>query len=264
MTRRRRVLAAVMALTGAAALALAAGAPWRTHHAPARPTTAAVHVTGETAQAVDAERLLFVGASYSIGLGATAPSAAYPSLLAGRLHRPFAVDAASGTGFQNPGRHHAGTFAERISRLPTLPPPNIVIIQGGRDDTRYPTSKEYGAALATITLAQRRFTSARVVVLGPIPAVLPVSSTISAIRSSLGRACATARAGFIDPITQRWITPANVRAFSGHVRGHPNDAGYAYITARLLAALPRALAASRPPLAPEPAATASPTGPAVT
>lgn len=264
MTCRQRVLAAVLAVAGAGALVLAAGAPWAGRHAPTPMPSAAAHVTGESAQAIAAGRLLFVGASYSIGLGATAPSAGYPSLLADRLHRPYTLDAVSGSGFQNPGWHRAGTFAQRIARAPTLPAPRIVIIQGGRDDARYPGAKEYDAALAAITLAQRRFAAAQVVVLGPIPAILPVSGKISVIRSAIGRACAAAHAGFIDPITMRWITPANVRAFSGHIPGHPNDAGYAYIADRLMAALPGALHASRPPLQPEPAPSTAPSSPTLT
>ncbi|MGH3743247.1 MAG: SGNH/GDSL hydrolase family protein [Mycobacteriales bacterium] len=264
MTRRQRGLAAVLAVVGAGMLALVAGAPWGGRHAAPQAPAAAVHVAGEAAQAVDTGRLLFVGASYSIGLGATGPSAGYPSLVAARLHRPYTIDAFSGTGFQNPGRHHAGTFAQRITRLPTLPAPSIVIIQGGRDDTRYPAANEFTAAVDTIALAQRRFTSARVVVLGPIPAILPVSSRITEIRSALGRACAAAHAGFIDPIGLHWITPANVRAFSGHVRGHPNDAGYAYIATRLMAALPRALQAGRAPVRPPPTPTDAPSSPTLT
>lgn len=266
MTRRRRMLAAALAVVGGGTIALAAGAPWTARHAPPPPPppSAAGHLTGESAQAVAAGRLLFVGASYSIGLGATGPSAGYPTLLAARLHRPYTVDAVSGTGFQNPGRHRAGTFAERMAHVPTLPAPRIVIIQGGRDDTRYPSATEYTAALQTIELAQHRFVSAQVVVLGPIPATLPVSVKVAEIRSAIGRACATAHAGFIDPITLRWITPANVRAFSSHIRGHPNDAGYAYITTKLMAALPAALRAARPPLDQTPAATVTATSPTQT
>lgn len=195
-----------------------------------------------------AGRLLFVGASYSIGLGATGRAAAYPTLLADRLHRRLTVNAVSGTGFQNPGPTRAGTFEQRIARLPTVPAPRIVVIQGGRDDDRYPISREYAAVLATIEAAEHRFTTAQVVVLGPIPASLPVSERALAINTAIGRACAAARAGFVNALGQRWITPDNVHHFAGHIRGHPNDAGYAYIATKLMAALPGALQAARPPL----------------
>lgn len=257
VTGRRRVLVALLAVAGSVTVAFAAGAPLLGGHGekslPAA-AHAAVHGATRAAHAtVAGGRLLFVGASYSIGLGATERAAGYPSLLADQMHRAFSVDAVSGTGFQNPGRDRSGTFAERIARVPISPPPRVVIIQGGRDDTHYPITAEYTAALDTIRLAQNRFTSAQVVVLGPIPASLPVSARVGAIRAAIGRACATAHAGFIDPITGRWITPANVRSFSGHIHGHPNDAGYAYIASKLLGALPQALLAAQPPLHPTPA-----------
>lgn len=195
-----------------------------------------------------AGRLLFVGASYSIGLGATSPGAAYPTLLADQLHRSLTVDAISGTGFQNPGRHHGGTFLERIGLLPTDPAPRIVIIQGGRDDTLFPIDREYGAALETIEAAQHRFAQAQVVVLGPIPAFLPVSTSVVAVNDAIARACRAAHAGYVNAVAAGWITPQNVHRYAGSVRGHPNDAGYAYIAAKLLAALPAALQSSQPPL----------------
>jgi hypothetical protein len=194
-------------------------------------------------------RLLFIGASYSIGVGATGPAKTIPDLLATQLHRAFEVDAVSGTGFQNPGPHDQGTFAERLMRDPDDPAPRIVVIQGGRDDASYPIADEYAAALHTIELAQQRFSHAQVVLLGPIPGNLPVNARVSAIRPQLERAAATAHAGFIDPIADHWVTPQNLRAFRGRVAGHPNNAGYAYFADKLLAALPAALAASQPPLA---------------
>lgn len=262
VTRRQRALAALLVVAGVGAVALVAGAPLlRRHAAPPAPGPA-VHLSGRPAeqavQTIAAGRLLFVGASYSIGLGATDPAFGYPDLLADRLQRPFTVEAASGTGFQNPGRRDAGTFAQRIARTPTAPAPRIVIIQGGRDDTRYPIEKEYAAALDTIRLAESRFASAQVVVLGPIPAVLPVSSKVSEISAAIGRACRAARAGYVDPVGLRWITPENVDRFSGHIRGHPNDAGYAYIATKLMGALPAALRAAQPPLVPAPVPTAAP------
>lgn len=250
MKRRRRTLAAIVA-AGVGAVALLAGAPLLHGRTEAAPPAPAVRLAGRPAEAVQtipAGRLLFIGASYSIGLGATASSASYPSLLASQLHRSYSVDAVSGTGFQNPGRNHSGTFAERLTHVRTTPAPRIVIIQGGRDDWHYPISREYAAALHTIVLAQQRFTAAQVVVLGPIPASLPVSAQVEAIRGALARACTAAHAGFVDPITLHWITPANVHVFSGHIRGHPNNAGYAYITSKLQAALPGALHGARPPL----------------
>lgn len=198
---------------------------------------------------IAAGRLLFVGASYSIGLGATRPGAAYPSLLAERLHRALTVNAISGTGFQNPGgRHHGGTFLERIGLIPTTPAPRIVIIQGGRDDVRFPLAHESHAVIETIEAAQERFQQAQIVVLGPIPSSLPVRADVIAINDVIAQACRMAGAGYVNAVGAGWITPENVYRYAGPIRGHPNDAGYAYIATRLLTALPAALKDSKAPL----------------
>jgi hypothetical protein len=201
--------------------------------------------------AIVSGRLLFIGASYSVGLGATGRAFAFPTLLAERFHQPFRVDAVSGTGFQDPGPLHQGTFAERLVRDPGDPPPRVVIIQGGRDDYPFPVADEYPAALHTIELAQQRFEQAQVVVLGPIPGHLPVTPRLVQVRDEIQRAALVAHAGFIDPLAQDWITLANEADYAGRIRGHPNDAGYAYIADRLREELPLALSESRPPLQPD-------------
>lgn len=243
---------AAPAQVGRPALAVPHGAAGRALSAVKTTPTPTVDPSQRAQRSVEstivAGRLLFVGASYSIGLGATSPGAAYPTLLADRLHRSLTVDAISGTGFQNPGRHHGGTFLERIGLIPTAPAPRIVIIQGGRDDTRFPIDREYGAVLETIEAAQHRFQQAQVVVLGPIPAFLPVSTSVVAVNDAIARACHAAHAGYVNAVAAGWMTTENVHRYAGAVRGHPNDAGYAYIAAKLLAALPAALQASQPPL----------------
>ena len=48
--------------------------------------------------AIASGKLLFVGASYTVGLGATAADRGYAPVLAGSLDRRFTVAAVSGTG----------------------------------------------------------------------------------------------------------------------------------------------------------------------
>lgn len=198
--------------------------------------------------AIASGRLLFVGASYTAGLGATTPQAGYAPVLASDLDRRFALDAVSGTGFLNPGQHHQGTFGERIARLPADLDPRIVVIQGGRNDTGYPQRDLQAAARDTITLAQHRFEHAQVVVMGPIPAYVPASQRLLQTRDIVRAAARQTGAGFVDPIAQTWITRANQGRFAGPVPAHPNDAGYRYIASRLLEDLPAALEESQPPL----------------
>lgn len=197
---------------------------------------------------VAAGRLLFVGASYTVGWGATKTDDSYEFLVARRLDRIFSVNAVAGTGFLNPGPEREGTFAERVRRIPVATDPRIVVLQGGRDDSRYAPAREYRAAVSTIRLVQRRFVHARVVVVGPIPARVPVPASLRAINAALQRASATAGAGYIDAIAQGWIDADDEQAYAGAVPGHPDDRGYAFIARRLVADLPAALSASRAPL----------------
>jgi acyl-CoA thioesterase I len=214
-----------------------------------RPTETPTMASNEKVQvAIASGKLLFVGASYTVGLGATAPKAGYAPVLATNLDRRFTVAAVSGTGFLNPGPHHQGTFGQRIANLPADLDPRIVVIQGGRNDVGYSQLALQSAARSTIQLAQHRFEHAQVVVMGPIPAVVPVSPRLLKTRNIVRAAAKQTGAGFVDPIAQGWITAANEKKFAGPVPAHPNDAGYRYIAQRLLEDLPAALEESAPPV----------------
>lgn len=230
------------------AVALAANRP-----VPGRPSAGATPASHERVQvAIASGKLLFVGASYTVGLGATTPNAGYAPVLAANLDRRYTVAAVSGTGFLNPGPHHQGTFGQRIAKLPGDLDPRVVVIQGGRNDQGYAQQALQAAVRSTITLAQHRFSHAQVVVMGPIPAAVPVTPRLLQTRDIVAAGARQTGAGFVDPIAQGWITEDNERRYAGRVPAHPNDAGYRYIAGRLLADLPAALDASRPPAAAEP------------
>lgn len=283
--RRQRVGAAVFVvsvLTAVVAVGLTtvrAGAPVQQVSRPAaKAPTAASPLLGpggpRSAQptrpapqdpAVVSGPVLIIGASYTAGLGASRPSAGYAALIGARLHQPVTVAGASGTGFINPGRHHRGTYGQRIAALPVGLRFSLVLVQAGRNDAGYPAARITSAALATFRLIHQRFPSADVVVIGPIPGVMPVGSVLLRDRNAVRAASMAAGAGFIDPIAEQWITPRNVRAMDGPVPAHPGDAGYAYIAARVLSDLPTVLArlpegasAPVPTRSPAPDGTAAP------
>jgi lysophospholipase L1-like esterase len=248
--RLRKSIAAVIVIVAAVALLVVTPlprgrSPLLAKASSATPAPRAPEATDRSLPA--GSHLLFIGASYSIGLGATSPLDALPRLLSRDLHASFRVDAIAGTGFQNPGRKGLGTFAQRIRTDAATPSPQAVLIQGGRNDLHYPLSREFDAVLATIRLARARFAQARIVLLGPVPARVPVSRRMSRLCNSIARAAAAGRASFINPVAEHWITEANEHRYIGNIPGHPNDAGYRYIARRLLDALPTALAASAPP-----------------
>lgn len=182
-------------------------------------------------------RMLVVGASYTAGVGASHPHDGYAWLLARELGGTPRVNGVGGTGFVNAGVRHQGTFRQRLAHLRTRPTPDLVLLQGGRDDARTPARREIAAARSTICFVRHRFERAQVAVLGPIPAHFPVDSAVRGIDGDLRSACRAEHALYIDPIRQQWMTPELTRRFAGPVPHHPNDAGYRYIAARAAAAL---------------------------
>jgi len=185
---------------------------------------------------------LFVGASYTQGLGANPPTAGYAYLIASTPGWRAQVDGVSGTGYLNPGPHGNQTFADRIAHLPTRPHPDLIVFQGGRNDTGYPMPKLRAAIIATVALTRRHFSGAQIVFLGPIPAGVPVPRNQVAVENTLRSAAAACKVTFIDPIAENWITPGNELGYAGHVQGHPDNGGYAYIARRLLSDLNTILA----------------------
>jgi lysophospholipase L1-like esterase len=208
------------------ALALSANAPAR-----AQATAHGADVLGPLSR----DRILFLGASYTWGLGAIPHTAGYAYQVGRDLGWPVLVDGASGTGFLNPGLHDQGTFADRVTRASTAFDPGLVVLQGGRNDIGYPPARLREAVVRTVQLARDRFRHAQVALLGPIPAELPISRGTAVVDEQLRAAARAARAPYIDPVAEGWMTPANVIAYAGPVPLHPNNAGYAFIAGRLTA-----------------------------
>jgi hypothetical protein len=69
---------------------------------------------------------------------------------------------------------------------------------------------------------------------------LPVSSALLAVDAALRAVSARDGVAYLDPIRAGWMTRRNLRGFSGAIRDHPNDAGYAYLAHRVVAFLSRA------------------------
>lgn len=181
--------------------------------------------------------VLFVGASYTAGLGASPQTDGYAYVIGREPGWHAQVSGVSGTGFLNPGPRGDQSFAERIAHLPTRPRPELVVFQGGRNDVNYPASQLRAAAIETAALTRKRYAGAQIVFLGPIPAHVPAPANQLAVAETLRSAAASCKAIFVDPIAQGWITPGNERGYTGHVPAHPDNNGYAYIAARLFSDL---------------------------
>ncbi len=196
-----------------------------------RPHSATAHTALDSAAPI--HDALFIGASYTQGLGAQTPNAGYAYLTGREEGWDTQVNGVSGTGYLNPGPRGHQTFAERLAHLPSHPHPDLVVFQGGRNDVGYPTSQLRAAVIDTVALTRKRFGPVQIVLLGPIPAEVPVPPNQIAVENTLRAAAASCQVDFVDPIAQHWITPQNERGYAGHVPAHPDNEGYAYIAQRL-------------------------------
>jgi len=187
-----------------------------------------------TSSAASVHDVLFVGASYTAGLGASPATEGYAYVVGREPGWQTQVNGVSGTGFLNPGPNGGQTFADRVAHLPTRPHPDLVVFQGGRNDVNYPAAQLRAAAISTADLTRKRYPGAQIVFLGPIPAHVPAPPDQIAVATTLRSAAGACKAIFIDPIEQGWITPGNEEGFAGHVPAHPDNNGYAYIAKRLL------------------------------
>jgi hypothetical protein len=181
--------------------------------------------------------ILFIGASYTAGVGARTPGDGFAPRVARDLGRPAYIDAVPGSGFLNPAGIRGGEFAARLRRLRLPGRPGIVLFQGGRNDTGYPGPALARAADEALRLAGALFPGAQVVVLGPVPGHLPVSSALLSVDATLRAVATRDGATYVDPIRAGWMTHGNLPGFSGVVRDHPNDVGYAYVARRVVTAL---------------------------
>jgi acyl-CoA thioesterase-1 len=222
----------------AAVIALASGAvidstaPTKAHAVAVSPSA-----SYEDLKAPVSHTLLFVGASYTAGLGASSPDEGYAADTARDLGWTAQINAVAGSGYLNPGPHRQGTFSQRIQRLPANPEPGLVIIQGGRNDAAYSAATLRSAVCVTVSDVRRKYPAGEVVLLGNIPISPSVGPPQLSVERSLSSASRTCRVPFIDPIAQHWVTRSNARSMQGRIPGHPNDLGYTYIAHRLVQAL---------------------------
>jgi hypothetical protein len=238
---RRLVLGLVIAACAAGAMTLYAG-----HRTAPRPVAAA---RVQKVAASSPSRILFVGASYTAGIGAEPRTNGYAYLAAHDMGWQARIDAIPGTGYLNPGppidgHHEDGTFAARLAHIPPAPAPDILLLQGGRNDIGYPMPELRDAVEHTVDLAKSRFTHARIVLLGPIPASLPPDRGELDVAREMREAARASDVDFIDPISEGWITVNNEVGYVGNVPAHPDNSGYAYIAKKLVVDLDQLLGAT--------------------
>ena len=185
-----------------------------------------------TAEAAPPVRAVFLGDSYTVGVGATAPT--YAQQVADRMGWVRIDAAQSGTGYvADGGGGDRAPFGDRVDDVAAADP-DVVVVQGSVNDVGADpgdVGAAAGALYAELTVA---VPGARVVVLGPPDAPGVPRDAVEAVRDALAGAADEAGLTFADPITGGWLAPPEDVYADGL---HPDDEGHAALADGLVAAL---------------------------
>jgi lysophospholipase L1-like esterase len=173
-------------------------------------------------------------------MGADREDQGWAYVVARSLGYPTNIDGVPGTGFAWGGGPQDDLGLEyevrlrEISRNPRFVP-NVLILQGGQNDSQLTNLDELKTATAqTIESARRFWPGVQVVVLGP-SAPQPLAEQLRGANTAVRAGAAAANAPFIDAYEAGWFTAANSPGFDAD-GAHPNTAGYAYLAEKFLEA----------------------------
>lgn len=192
--------------------------------------------------------VLFLGDSYTAGPGPGLAELSYGCLAAAQLHRLCALSAVVGTGYISGGPANrfpldAGggpstSLAERIPTLAAQYAPDVVVLDGGRNDLFPPTDDVRKAMIHTITEARRAWPHATLVVLRPRYLAHPDDDLgfDDAFMAGLEADPAMSGVLFLDPIAETF-SGKDTTALLGPDGKHPNTDGVRQLADGLAAAL---------------------------
>lgn len=182
--------------------------------------------------------LLIVGDSYTAGVGADQPDQGWAYVVAAELGYTANIDGVGGTGFAWGGGaqdEQGGEYEVRLRNTAANRSfvPNVLILQGGQNDSLLANPDEVQAATAqTIEAARRFWPGIQVVVMGP-SAPQPLAEELREVNNAVRAGAAAAGAPFIDAVEGGWFTNANSPALDAD-GAHPNTAGHAYVAEKFL------------------------------
>jgi lysophospholipase L1-like esterase len=196
--------------------------------------------------------MLFVGDSFAAGSGTTGPDLAYSCLTADLMDWVCNLDAQGGTGYISDGSLNSrdfGPFSSRLSADAARYRADIVIVDGGRNDSSVEVKVVALAAQNYLRGVRAQWPRAALVVLVPAfvnstPANFPFAEQFG---QQLREIVKPLGGIVIDPMTDGWIPPANAEALLDPDGVHPNPDGHQYLAQQLSSAL-RAVGLSDVPI----------------
>lgn len=225
----------LLAVVAVASLGLTAAA---LNLPPTQPSTTTPWTPKPQTPQVLPPKALFIGDSYTAGVGASEPELRWTTLVSTELGWTEKNEGRGGTGYvktsgvEGCGLEHCPIYSEAIAASTTFTP-DVVIISGGRNDGQ--ATEGYNAAVqGAISTAKKKWPKATVVVTSPIWDDDAAPQWWPTLVTTVREAAAASGATFLDmghPLqgNVRFVTEDGV---------HPNDAGHRAIAAEFLAAWP--------------------------
>lgn len=245
MSRRRRTDLAAMALAVAVVTGIVfALAPRETATITVDPSTVQVDRL-QVASATTNPSVLFIGDSFTAGNGSSEMS--YGCMAAVRLGWLCNLSAVPGTGYVSGNQFHrfvvnqyygmSTSFVERIPHLTVQYQPDIVVLDGGRNDLSRPKDSVFEAMTTTINAARQAWPEAKIIFIRPRFLAKPGDNLgfNDAFMGQLRAAQATHGVVFIDPIQR--LARNNTSALLQDDGIHPNERGELTIASALVESL---------------------------
>lgn len=186
--------------------------------------------------------VLVVGDSFAGGTGDPSIEI-YPNILARRMGWDLALDAQGGTGFVN-ARQIPGTiatnrvpFIERLDDDARMYNPDIVIVDGGRNDLTTAPSVVVPAADAYLKKVHALWPNAKVVVIIPSYVSADVPVTYAPVAAGLRSSAAEIGASVIDPVEEGWYRGVELEPMLWLDGIHLSGPGNAYYADKISADL---------------------------
>lgn len=182
-------------------------------------------------------RLLIVGDSYTQGFGAEPPTDGWAFRVIDELGWPALRKGVGGTGYTAATEANPHTYPQRLQDIADSREftPNVVILQGGLNDSRAPLEALASAVEDTVSVARSAWPGVQVVIVGPA-APQPLGSAIEPIDRGIRAGAQRAQVPYISPVRDGWFDGRNSPGYAAADGSHLNSEGYAYYAQRFLEA----------------------------
>lgn len=148
--------------------------------------------------------MMFVGDSFTVGSGPVRTWQTYATETARQLGWQPVIAGAGGTGYVNQGRVGRTFEQSFMAELAWRPAPDLLVISGGHNDSRWPATTVRQAAARLVWSVKAHWPGTRIVMVGPIWIDrAPPSAYL--LRDALAEVAARERVAFLDPLARRWI-----------------------------------------------------------